>query len=107
MVERVVEVARLTVGQRVVVVVAVVTALTTVATLGTVTTVATVTAFAAATLATLRTLRALAALPLLIPLRFGDEHTVRQFILTGLRVDLEQFDVDFIALLNACRLDRL
>ena len=95
------------VGQRVVIVVAVVTALTTVATLGTVTTVATVTAFAAATLATLRTLRALAALTLLITLGFGNEHAVRQFILTGLRVDLEQLNGDLVTFLDASRLDGL
>ena len=81
MVERVVEIAGFMVGQRVVIVVAVVAS-----TLGTRTTLTTL--GTRTTLTTLGTFATRAALTLLIPLRFGDEHTVRQFILTGLRVDL-------------------
>ena len=99
MVERVVEIAGFMVGQRVVIVVAVV-----VATLGTRTTFASTLGTRTA-LTTLGTFATRAALTLLITFGFGNEHAVRQFILTGLRVDLEQLNGDLVTFLDASRLD--
>ena len=65
------------------------------------------------TVAALTTLGALTALTTLtgralyITLGLLDQHTVRKFVLTGLRVDLQQFHLDLVTLLDAGLLDGL
>ena len=89
------------------------TVLTTVATITTVTTVTTVATIRTTltTVATLTTLRALTALTtgrtLNVVGRLLDQHTVRELVLTSLRIDLKQLHLDLVALLDTSILNRL
>ena len=59
------------------------------------------------TLTTIATLTTWATLTLDIALGLVDEHTVRELVLTSLRINLEQFDLDLVTFLDASLLDRL
>ena len=59
------------------------------------------------TLTTIATLTTRTTLTLDIALRLVDEHTVRELVLTGLRIDLEQLHLDLVTFLDASLLDRL
>ena len=89
------------------------TVLTTVATITTVTTVTTVATIRTTltTVATLTTLRALTALTtgrtLYVVGRLLDQHTVRELVLTSLRIDLKQLHLDLVALLDTSILNGL
>ena len=89
------------------------TVLTTVATITTVTTVTTVATIRATltTVATLTTLRALTALTtgrtLYVVGRLLDQHTMRELVLTCLRIDLKQLHLDLVALLDTSVLNSL
>ena len=82
------------------------TALTTVTTVTAITTLTTVTAFS-----TLRALTALSALAtggtLHVTLGLLNQHTVRELVLTSLRVDLQQFHLDLVTLLDTSLLNGL
>ena len=79
--------------------------------LTTVTTLATFTALTAvATLTTLRTVTALTTFTggtLHITLGLLDQHTVRELVLTRLRIDLKQLHLNLVTLLDASLLDGL
>ena len=86
------------------------TVLTTVATLTTITTVTTIRT-TVATIATLTTLWALTALTTGRTLNVVgwllDQYTMRELVLTCLRIDLEQLHLDLVALLDTSLLDCL
>ena len=86
------------------------TVLTTVATLTTITTVTTIRT-TVATIATLTTLWALTALATGRTLNVVgwllDQHTMRELVLTCLRIDLKQLHLDLVALLDASILNGL
>ena len=75
------------------------------------TTLATLTAIATGTLTTLTSVATLRTLrtggTLLVTLGLRDQHTVRELELTGLRVDVEQFHGDLVALFQTSLLNRL
>ena len=48
------------------------------------------------------TLAARTTLTLLIPLWFGDEHTVRELVLTCLGIDLKELHLDLVTFLDTC-----
>ena len=84
--------------------------LTTVTTITAITTVTTIraTITTVATLATLWTLTALTTgRTLYVVGRFLDQHTVRELVLTCLRIDLKQLHLDLVALLDTSILNRL
>jgi hypothetical protein len=89
------------------------TMLTTIATITAITTVTTLrtTITTLTTIATLATLRALTALTtgrtLNVVGRLLDQHTVRELVLTSLRIDLKQLHLDLVALLDTSILNRL
>ena len=89
------------------------TMLTTVATITAITTVTTLrtTITTLTTIATLATLRTLAALTtgrtLYVVGRLLDQHTVRELVLTCLRIDLKQLHLDLVALLDTSILNGL
>ena len=86
------------------------TVLTTVATISTITTVTTIRA-TITTITTLATLRALTTLTtgrtLYVVGRLLDQYTMRELVLTRLRIDLEQLHLDLVALFDTSILNGL